>query len=137
MHPVQLARHPAPAADDVGRALYHRRDAGPRRDGLAHGTDCRVDHACAGRPVLDNLMMNQLKSEQGTTLIETMIALCVLLVVMSGLITISAMSSTTTENNGHLAARTTEDAQDKMEQLLVLAYTDANTDTSVFPATPA
>jgi hypothetical protein len=82
-------------------------------------------------------MTNRLTSERGTTLIETMIALCVLLVVMGGLITISAMSSTTTENNGHLAARTTEDAQDKMEQLLVLAYTDANTDTSVFPANPA
>lgn len=79
-------------------------------------------------------MMNRLTSERGTTLIETMIALCVLLVVMGGLITISAMSSTTTENNGHLAARTTEDAQDKMEQLLVLAYTDATTDTTVFPA---
>ena len=79
-------------------------------------------------------MTNRLSSEHGTTLIETMIALCVLLVVMGGLMTISAMSSTTTENNGHLAARTTEDAQDKMEQLLVLAYTDAQTDTTVFPA---
>src|SRR5262249_1463386 len=125
MHPVQPARHPAPAADDVGRAFYHRRASGPRRDGLAHRPDCPLDHSRPRRPVLDNLMMNQLKSEQGTALIETMIALCVLLVVMSGLITISAMSSTTTENNGHLAARTTEDAQDKMEQLLVLAYTDA------------
>lgn len=79
-------------------------------------------------------MTNRLSSERGTTLIETMIALCVLLVVMGGLITISAMSSTTTENNGHLAARTTEDAQDKMEQLLVLAYTNTTTDTTVFPA---
>ena len=82
----------------------------------------------------NRLMANRLSSERGTTLIETMIALCVLLVVMGGLMTISAMSSTTTENNGHLAARTTEDAQDKMEQLLVLAYTDTGTDTTVFPA---
>ena len=82
----------------------------------------------------NRLVTNRLSSEHGTTLIETMIALCVLLVVMGGLMTISAMSSTTTENNGHLAARTTEDAQDKMEQLLVLAYTDAQTDTTVFPA---
>ncbi|HET9833496.1 MAG TPA: hypothetical protein VFP91_17370, partial [Vicinamibacterales bacterium] len=65
-------------------------------------------------------MTTTLNSERGTTLIETMIALTVLLAVMGGLITISALSSTTTENNGHLAARTTEDAQDKMEQLLVL-----------------
>ena len=32
----------------------------------------------------------------------------------------------TTENQGHLAARTTEYAQDKMEQLLVLAYGDTD-----------
>lgn len=79
-------------------------------------------------------MTNNLSSERGTTLIETMIALAILSAVMGGLITISALSSTTTENNGHLAARTTEDAQDKMEQLLGLAYTDATTDTTVFPA---
>jgi hypothetical protein len=76
-------------------------------------------------------------SERGTTLIETMFALALLLGIMGGLITISALASTTTENNGHLAARTTEDAQDKMEQLLVLAYTNTTTDTTVFPATPA
>jgi len=81
-------------------------------------------------------MTTTLSSERGSTLIETMIALCVLLAVMGGLITISAMASTTTENNGHLAARTTEDAQDKMEQLLVIAYTDVTKDTTVFPANP-
>ena len=43
----------------------------------------------------------------------------------------------TSENQGHLAARTTEYAQDKMEQLLVLAWGDATTDTRVFPAAPA
>jgi hypothetical protein len=83
---------------------------------------------------MDGRMRTHLNSERGTTLIETMIALGILLTVMGGLITISAMSSKTTENNGHLAARTTEDAQDKMEQLLVLAYTDVATDTTVFPA---
>jgi hypothetical protein len=82
-------------------------------------------------------MTIKLSPERGTTLIETMIALTILLVVMGGLITIAAMASTTTENNGHLAARTTEDAQDKMEQLLVLAYTNTSTDTTVFPASPA
>jgi hypothetical protein len=96
-----------------------------------------VVHTADGGSELDNLMTNRLSSERGTTLIETMIALCVLLVVMGGLITLSAIASTTTENNGHLAARTTEDAQDKMEQLLVLAYTDALSDTTVFPAAAA
>ncbi len=41
------------------------------------------------------------------------------------------------ENRGHLAARTAEYAQDKMEQLLVLSFADDTTDTRVFPANPA
>src|SRR5260370_29459667 len=39
-----------------------------------------------------------------------------------------------TENQGHLAARTAEYAQDKMEQLLALQYPDIQTDTTVFPS---
>jgi hypothetical protein len=45
------------------------------------------------------------------------------------------MAVAITENQGHLAARTTEYAQDKMEQLLALAYGDTTSDTRVFPAT--
>jgi Tfp pilus assembly protein PilV len=78
-------------------------------------------------------------SERGTTLIETMIALGVLLIAMSGLLSMAGLASRTTENNGHLAARTTEDAQDKMEQLLALRYNDSTSDTTdptAFPANP-
>jgi len=78
--------------------------------------------------------MTTLNSERGTTLLETMIALTLLMVVMGGLITLSGLSAKTTENNGHLAARTTEDAQDKMEQLQALTYNDQLTDTTLFPA---
>ena len=81
--------------------------------------------------------MAPVTSERGTTLIETMIALTVLLIAMSGLLSLAGMSSRTTENNGHLAARTAEDAQDKMEQLLGLTYGDTTSDTAVFPATNA
>jgi type II secretory pathway pseudopilin PulG len=79
--------------------------------------------------------MQPLTSERGTTLIETMVALTVLLIAMSGLMTLAGLSSRTTENNGHLAARTAEDAQDKMEQLLALSYGDNSSNTAVFPAT--
>lgn len=79
-------------------------------------------------------MTTSLHSDRGTTLIETMVALALLLTVMGGIITLSALSAKTTENNGHLAARTTEDAQDKMEQLQALTYGDAVTDTTVFPS---
>jgi Tfp pilus assembly protein PilV len=89
---------------------------------------------------MGDFVMAPVTSERGTTLIETMIALAILLIAMSGLMSLSGLASTTTENNGHLAARTTEDAQDKMEQLLALRYGDTTSDTTnttTFPAAPA
>lgn len=75
--------------------------------------------------------------QSGMALIETMIALAVLLVVAVGVMSLAIASLTTTENQGHLQARNSEYAQDKMEQLLGLAFCDATTDTSVLPANPA
>ena len=76
-------------------------------------------------------------SETGTTLIETSVAAAILLVVMAGLLSMASFATSITENQGHLAARTTEYAQDKMEQLLALAYGDAVSDTTFFPAAAA
>jgi len=64
------------------------------------------------------------KGEAGISLIETMIALGILMIISLGILTMAIVSMTTTENQGHLAARTTEYAQDKMEQLLGLQFTD-------------
>ena len=72
--------------------------------------------------------------EQGTTLIEVMIASALLVTLMAGLMGMSALAISTTENQGHLAARATEYAQDKMEQLLALQYGDSISDTRTFPA---
>ena len=47
---------------------------------------------------------------------------------------VGAMAIGTTENQGHLMARATEYAQDKMEQLLSLSFGDVTTDTRTFPA---
>jgi hypothetical protein len=44
------------------------------------------------------------------------------------------MASQTTEQQGDIATRTTEYAQDKMESLFNLDFNDAATDTTVFPA---
>ncbi len=74
------------------------------------------------------------QSDQGSSLIETMVATALLLVVLGGLGSMGVVGMMTTENQGHLAARTTEYAQDKMEQLLVLAWGDSTSDTRVFPA---
>ncbi len=79
-------------------------------------------------------------SQAGMSLIELMIALAILLVVSIGILSMAMISITTTENQGHLAARTAEYAQDKMEQLLSLAFTDCNgtttcTDTTTIDTT--
>jgi hypothetical protein len=75
----------------------------------------------------------QLRGQEGTTLIETAIACGILLVALAGLMSMGTLATMQTENQGHLAPRTTEYAQDKMEQLLALAYGDTTSDTVVFP----
>ena len=78
-------------------------------------------------------MTTRLTSERGMTLIETAIASALLLVLMAGLLSVASLATKYTENHGHLEARTTEYAQDKMEQLLALAYTDAVSNTTTLP----
>jgi hypothetical protein len=72
--------------------------------------------------------------EQGTSLLEVLVATLILMTLMAGLMSMAGVAISTTENQGHLAARTTEYAQDKMEQLLALAYGDEVSDTRSFPA---
>lgn len=79
-------------------------------------------------------MTSNRNPESGTTLIEVVIASALLVTLMAGLMSLAALAISTTENQGHLAARTTEYAQDKMEQLMALAYGDSTSDTRVFPA---
>ncbi len=80
--------------------------------------------------------------ESGMSLLETMIALTVLVLVSVGIMSMAAIAIKTTENQGHLQSRAAEYAQDKMEQLLSLAYGDGDppatygTDTTQFPACP-
>jgi hypothetical protein len=84
--------------------------------------------------VLGRSMSARLHGEQGTTLIEVLVASALLVTLMAGLMSMAGLAISTTENQGHLAARTTEYAQDKMEQLMALAYGDLNSDTRTFPA---
>jgi hypothetical protein len=78
--------------------------------------------------------MRRLHDESGTTIIEVVIASAILVTLMAGLMSLGGLAISTTENQGHLAARTTEYAQDKMEQLLALTYGDSVSDTRSFPA---
>jgi hypothetical protein len=82
----------------------------------------------------DATAASRLKGEAGVTLIETVVATGLLLLMLAGLVSVSFVATTSTENQGHLSARTTEYAQDKMEQLLALAYGDVQSDTTQFPA---
>lgn len=75
------------------------------------------------------------RNQDGLTLIETAFAVSILLAVMAGLLGMSAMATKITENEGHLSARTTEYAVDKMEQLLQLTYADSQSNTTLFPST--
>jgi hypothetical protein len=73
-------------------------------------------------------------SDEGFSLVETMVALCLLLVVTAGVLPLSVIAFRISENHGHLLARSTEYAQDKLEQLMALSYGDVVTDTRTFPA---
>ena len=75
--------------------------------------------------------------EDGFSLVETLVALGILSIVAAGVLPLGVLAVTTTENQGHLMARTTEYAQDKLEQLLVLSFNDLVTDTRKFPALPS
>jgi prepilin-type N-terminal cleavage/methylation domain-containing protein len=72
--------------------------------------------------------------EDGFTLMETLFSLVILLIVAAGVMPLALVAVRATENQGHLAARTTEYAQDKLEQLMALAYADSSSDTRQFPA---
>jgi hypothetical protein len=72
-------------------------------------------------------------SEDGFSLVETVIATAILLVVLVGLMSAMGTAAALTENEGHLSARAAEYAQDKMEQLLALAYSDTTADTTQIP----
>lgn len=76
-------------------------------------------------------MTTRVLREDGTTLIEVIVASGILVTLMAGLMGLLGMSISTTENQGHLAARTTEYAQDKMEQLLTMSFGDSISDSTV------
>jgi prepilin-type N-terminal cleavage/methylation domain-containing protein len=64
--------------------------------------------------------MRNFAADEGMTLVEVMAALALLLVLMSGLMSVSSVALKITEN--------------QMEQLLGLVWGDNSTDTTVFPA---
>jgi hypothetical protein len=82
------------------------------------------------------------RSERGSSLIETLVAAGILIIVVAGILPAFILGIQTTYAQGDVATRITEYAQDKMEQLVSLnkdniisdGFNDATTDTTVFPA---
>jgi hypothetical protein len=66
-------------------------------------------------------------------LLEVTIASAIVLIVAAGVMALTIKALTTTENQGHLMARTAEYSQDKIEQLMALAYCDPSSDTTQIP----
>ena len=80
--------------------------------------------------------------ERGSSLVETLVAAGILVIVVAGLLPVFMLATQTTYAQGDVATRVTEYAQDKMEQLVSLnkdniisdGFNDGTTDTTVFPA---
>jgi hypothetical protein len=71
--------------------------------------------------------------ERGVSLLETMISAFVLVIAVVGLIPTFSVAIQTSEQAGNVSTRCTEYAQDKMEQLMKLSFSDGTTDTTVSP----
>ena len=73
------------------------------------------------------------RSERGTTMLETVVALVILLIGVMAIIGLLSIAVTQNWNQGDRSTRSTEYAQDKMEQLMALTFTDGSSNTSVYP----
>ena len=73
------------------------------------------------------------RDARGVSLIETMIAAVVLLIVSIGLLTLFTVAVAQTEQQGNVASRTTEISQDKIEQLMALSFNDPGLGGSMLP----
>jgi hypothetical protein len=73
------------------------------------------------------------RSERGIGLIETMIALLLILIGLLAVMSLFTVASAGNTNQGEYGTRTTEYAQYKMEQLLRLSFSDSTTNTTLLP----
>jgi len=82
------------------------------------------------RPQQDNFR------QAGTTLIELMLAVLILVIVCTGLLSLFAFTTGQNKKQGEIATRTTEYCEDKLEQLMGLQFSDTSTDTTKTPWSP-
>lgn len=73
------------------------------------------------------------KHERGISLLETVIAAAVMLIGIGGVMSLFTVGAMKNASQGTQATRCTEYAQDKMEQLMALSFSDLNSDTTQVP----
>ena len=82
---------------------------------------------------LSTSLDNSSRQERGSTMLETVVALVILTIGVMGVMGLLTVAVTQNWNQGDRSTRTTEYAQDKMEQLLALNFTDGSSNTTVYP----
>src|SRR5579863_417514 len=73
------------------------------------------------------------KDQRGVTLIETVIATAILLIGIGGALGVFTVGVSQDSSGGDFSTRAAVFAQDKMEQLLALSFTDNSSNTTVYP----
>jgi hypothetical protein len=74
------------------------------------------------RAVFQSSAVKRLPSQAGSSLLEALFAIVVLLICVTGILTIFPAAAQYNMDSGEVATRTVEYAQDKMEQLLAIPY---------------
>ena len=73
------------------------------------------------------------KRERGISLLETVVAAGLMIVGIGGVMSLFTVGASKNMSQGTQASRCTEYAQDKMEQLMALSFTDTTSNTTVIP----
>ena len=82
-------------------------------------------------------MNGKLRDESGITLVESLIAILILLVGLLTMAQVLVFSVVASKTHGRDAGKATAAAQEKMEELVGLRFSDTATDVTVSPAASA
>jgi Tfp pilus assembly protein PilV len=76
------------------------------------------------------------KHERGISLLETLFAAAVMLVGIAGVMALFTVAAMKNVSQGSQTTRCTDYAQDKMEQLMALSFSDTTSNTTQVPTAP-
>jgi prepilin-type N-terminal cleavage/methylation domain-containing protein len=79
------------------------------------------------------LLEKRKRKQKGFTLLETLLAAAILVIAAAGILGLFGVALMQNSVEGDHGTRTTEYAQDKMEQLMALSLTDTTSDVTQYP----